>query len=695
MNNDTLIETVETLDTSPFKKMVMTIGELPTSFIESMTYYEMLAWFCDYLQNTVIPTVNNNADVSEELQNKYIELHDYVENYFDNLNVQEEINQKLDNMAMDGSLTALIADYVTPIQEAFEAEINENIEETTAAQNTRISRVENLVSSAVSGTPLVASSTSEMTDTNRIYVNSSNGHWYYYDGSSWQDGGTYQATALDDNSVDTNNLVTPLQSQFQQTIIDTTEDITVENGYYITHNGNKTSTPAFSLYGPFYAEKGDIISFTAKGYNTNVSLLSLAKNETDYTGQFATPIIVSEDSNEVSVDYTCLYTGNYYISSLTATGAPKLFIYKKLVKDDENFNIKSKFINNLIIDSKTYPSTSITSQKYIKYDNGNANDVTGYVYSVTDYIEVNPRSQITLECNIPTFKTNAVDAAGYAFYDSEQHYVSGIQMPINTQTVTMNVPANAKYIRLTVTNLMLHNRFTLYYSNIMKELEARTEQSMNEDVTKGLCDNCVFIGDSLTVGQYYTSNSSSYRNYYNYPYFLKKIMDINNIEEYARSGATVTSWWNEFANDITAENSIYFIWLGTNSTLTDTIDTDCVGDDYTQYANTETGNFGKILQKINSLNGNKIVLINLFATVGNLNTNNEVIEKLKTRFGGLTVVDMQHSNITEQIYHTAPNGYYNAVHFNNKGNNKVAQLIRDELANYLQTNNIEMFKAQV
>lgn len=42
-------------------------------------------------------------------------------------------------------------------------------------------------------TPLVASSVSGMTDTTRIYVNSTDGHWYWYNGSSWIDGGVYQA----------------------------------------------------------------------------------------------------------------------------------------------------------------------------------------------------------------------------------------------------------------------------------------------------------------------------------------------------------------------------------------------------------------------------------------------------------------------------------------------------------------------
>ena len=112
MTENLNLHTIDTVDTSPFKKLVMTIGELPSSFTESMTYYESLAWLVNYLQNIVIPAVDNNAEALTELQNLYTELYDYVQNYFENLDVQQEINNKLDAMAEDGTLTDIIAAYL-------------------------------------------------------------------------------------------------------------------------------------------------------------------------------------------------------------------------------------------------------------------------------------------------------------------------------------------------------------------------------------------------------------------------------------------------------------------------------------------------------------------------------------------------------------------------------------------------------
>ena len=96
----------------PFTRFCMTIGALPTSYLMTMTYEEQLIWLCNYLAETVIPTLNNNGLAIEELQTKYIELKSYVDNYFEDLDVQEEINNKLDEMADDGTLEAIISEYL-------------------------------------------------------------------------------------------------------------------------------------------------------------------------------------------------------------------------------------------------------------------------------------------------------------------------------------------------------------------------------------------------------------------------------------------------------------------------------------------------------------------------------------------------------------------------------------------------------
>lgn len=121
---------IPTMKVIPLKKICMTIGALPTAYLETMSYYEMLIWFIEYLKNNIIPTINNNASAVQEVQSvvlalqNYInnykdsidsdveELEEYMNNYFENLDVQEEINNKLDEYVADGTLEHIIASYL-------------------------------------------------------------------------------------------------------------------------------------------------------------------------------------------------------------------------------------------------------------------------------------------------------------------------------------------------------------------------------------------------------------------------------------------------------------------------------------------------------------------------------------------------------------------------------------------------------
>ena len=109
MNNEIKVPTMEI---APLKKICMTIGELPSSYLETMTYYEMLIWFTNYLKDSIIPAVNNNAEATHELQELFVQLQSYVNNYFDNLDIQEEINNKLDDMLENGQLEQIIEQYL-------------------------------------------------------------------------------------------------------------------------------------------------------------------------------------------------------------------------------------------------------------------------------------------------------------------------------------------------------------------------------------------------------------------------------------------------------------------------------------------------------------------------------------------------------------------------------------------------------
>ena len=87
-------------------------GLIPTSFRQGMTWEEQVLWLMKFLNDTVIPTLNSVIDDESDLSKAFDDLKSYVDNYFDNLDVQEEIDNKLDEMADDGTLAEIISAYI-------------------------------------------------------------------------------------------------------------------------------------------------------------------------------------------------------------------------------------------------------------------------------------------------------------------------------------------------------------------------------------------------------------------------------------------------------------------------------------------------------------------------------------------------------------------------------------------------------
>lgn len=78
---------------------------------DALTDYELICKVVQYL-NKVIDQTNLTTEQVEVLTNAFNELKDYVDNYFENLDVQGEINNKLEQMVEDGQLQEIISQYL-------------------------------------------------------------------------------------------------------------------------------------------------------------------------------------------------------------------------------------------------------------------------------------------------------------------------------------------------------------------------------------------------------------------------------------------------------------------------------------------------------------------------------------------------------------------------------------------------------
>ena len=79
---------------------------LPLVYDDELSYYELLCKVVDYMNKTM-ENVNSLSENFDELQQMFNTLKQYVDDYFKNLDVQEEINNKLDEMTTNGTLDEL------------------------------------------------------------------------------------------------------------------------------------------------------------------------------------------------------------------------------------------------------------------------------------------------------------------------------------------------------------------------------------------------------------------------------------------------------------------------------------------------------------------------------------------------------------------------------------------------------------
>lgn len=88
------------------------------------------------------------------------------------------------------------------VENAIIQEKNERLNTDTNLQN----QITNGLNNISTGTPLFASSVSEMTNTSRVYVNTSDGYLYNYNGSTWVKGKIYQATGIGYKQIKSNQV---------------------------------------------------------------------------------------------------------------------------------------------------------------------------------------------------------------------------------------------------------------------------------------------------------------------------------------------------------------------------------------------------------------------------------------------------------------------------------------------------------
>ena len=133
-------------DLQPFRFWCQKV--LPLVYDDSLSYYELLCKVVDYLNKTMEDVGVLEGDVTG-LHEAYKKLQGYVNDYFSTLDVQEEINNKLDEMASNGTLGEILKSVITVNQ------------------------------------PVLVNNKEDMVNTSYLYILASDGYVYYYDGTKF------------------------------------------------------------------------------------------------------------------------------------------------------------------------------------------------------------------------------------------------------------------------------------------------------------------------------------------------------------------------------------------------------------------------------------------------------------------------------------------------------------------------------
>lgn len=212
---------------TPFKRAVIQQFPFIEEDFDALTNYGLLCKIVEYLNN-LLESQNEVNEQTVALTNAFNELKDHVDNYFDNLDVQNEINNKIDEMFQRGELNTILANYVDPQLEAMESDID---------------NIQSQISAITNYPPIIVSDAGDMTDHDKVYVLTTDSKWYYWDGTAFTAGGDYLTSgSLSDielyttstNTGTSDNLLNPYTSLDQKAIKGSNGAVETNSTYWIT-----------------------------------------------------------------------------------------------------------------------------------------------------------------------------------------------------------------------------------------------------------------------------------------------------------------------------------------------------------------------------------------------------------------------------------------------------------------------------
>lgn len=637
---------------------------LPLVYDDSLSYYELLNKVVDYL-NKVINNVdsigeafNDLGERFESLQSSFNELSEMVDNYFDNLDVQQEINNKLDEMAQDGTLDAIIQPLVdSAVSDAVSEWLEENV---------------NPAGSAV-----------------------------VVDSSLTVSGAAADAKVTGDELRDLKSDLNPL--------IDTNSDLTpiyTVTGNYINRFGVVTSSANFETLKFSIPDGCNTVKVTTRTYGPPKIVITDtdATSENFTTTQFTTNASyypAENPSSATTIEETIEVNNRAYIYVPHYVGDTSVGVHVSAVvpgrvsvleTEAENLSAGVAKIDNIV--SALQMTAEWIENKYISVSNGVAttfSPTSTLAYCCTNKIRCDIFESVKL-------KQYYGSSAGSAFYDINGDFMQGVSLSGNFgDEITIQIPDGAYYFATTyrynprtqtpaypalgttiTTESLKQGAFTDAQEKALYNLVSgiATDNPLSSIIRDGgytaLFHKIGCIGDSLASGEMYYTESGSLHGIDMYDFSWGQCMarEIGiTAYNFSVGGLNAETWYQRYADDtdFTTTNvcSAYIIGLGVNDVAYADYGVGTSADinlsDKTQNADSFYGHYGKIIQRIKEVQPKaKIFCITLPRVTTNNTPYSEAIRDMAEIFSNVYIIDL--AEYASAIYLNLPSAMWFGGH---------------------------------
>lgn len=335
-----------------------------------------------------------------------------------------------------------------------------------------------------------------------IYVITADGNWYFWDGTEWVSGGTYQSTGIAKGSI------TPKEISFIPAYglpsLNLFDKDAVEAGYYVNYldgglvgvNGVNASNFIKVIAGKQYT-----IQCPTRGIVEQLAFYNASKA---YVGGFSGASSgISVITIPANASYVRLTVADNELNTLMISEGNqerKYEAFNSFAVDTTKIRDKSIPLNTIdgkIIEAEIgknlFLKDAITADMYVNYLSGTLVSAAGV--NASDYISVNPETQYTISHPYRTIEQ-------FAYYDSDKSFLSGEAVGAHAK-YTITTPANASYIRVSVVDADL-NTYQIEKGSVATKYEPGAYKISSSKIRGGNTEqkNIITVGE---VGCDYTS----------------------------------------------------------------------------------------------------------------------------------------------------------------------------------------------